>query len=129
MCACIWLNIFKTNLSLAAYSTSMAHLSRTNAPYLSKNSIPLCVCCARLSYWSCKLKKKENELTIYNLIFWCMIILNHIPHTHYICKEIPEYYISMIMSNCHRTIFCVFMYPFLTPYMLGFLFPSTCAFY
>lgn len=44
-------------LSFPAYSNSIAQRSFTKFPYLSKNSIPLCVWVARLSYWSCEQEK------------------------------------------------------------------------
>lgn len=47
-------------LSFAAYSTSMAHRSRIKWPYLSRNSIPFCVCRDRFSNWSCNENKMDK---------------------------------------------------------------------
>jgi len=43
-----------THLSLPAYSVSMATRSRKKLAYLSRASMPLFVCIARLSFWSWK---------------------------------------------------------------------------
>lgn len=47
------------HLSFVAYSNSIAQRSFTKLPYLSKNSIPLCVWAAKLSYWSCEQRKQH----------------------------------------------------------------------
>lgn len=61
-----------SHLSFAAYSNSIAQRSRMKWPYLSRNSIPFCVCRDRFSNWSWKhrendRKEKKQHLFTYDI--------------------------------------------------------------
>ena len=58
------INYILTHLNFAAYSVSIAKRSLIKLAYLSKNSMPLFVCIAKLSYWSCK-EIDQNTIEIH----------------------------------------------------------------